>query len=123
VDARDVADAHARALVNRGAPYECYVVSGAPPFHRDDVDALAAADAPTVLAAREPDVVASFEARGWTLPAAVDRIYDPERARAALGWAPRYGWAEVLAEYDRESPEVLHPPSTRTDPAPLTSRS
>lgn len=114
VDARDVADAHARALTNGGptdTPYQCVVVSGATPFRREDSGALAV-DAPAVLAARAPGLVAAFAARGWALPAVVDRVYDASHARAVLGWAPRYGWAEVLAEYDRESPEVL-PPVTR----------
>lgn len=112
VDARDVADAHARALADGGAadaPYQCYVISGAPAFAPEELPALAR-DAPAVLAARVPALAAAFAARGWALPRMIDRVYDPARARGALGWTPRHGWDEVLAEWERESPEVLPPP-------------
>jgi len=108
VDARDVADAHARALAPGGPRYQCYVVSGATPFRRDDVAALGV-DAPNVIRARAPALAAAFDERQWTLPTRVDRVYDSSRACTTLGWLPRYGFEEVLAELDQSRPEVLPP--------------
>lgn len=108
VDARDVADAHALALASEAPVFRVFVVSGPTPFARDDAAALLE-DAPAVLARRSPALVAAFAARGWALPRSIDRVYDSSHARTALGWRPRYGFEEVLAELDRRSPEVLPP--------------
>lgn len=96
IDARDVAAAHALALVRDLPGTRCYVLSGAPPFEPADA-AAAGADAAALLRIKVPALAAAFEARGWPLPARLDRIYVPSRAMAELGWAPRHGWADVLA--------------------------
>ena len=106
VDARDVADAHAAALTWNGPGFRRYVISSATPFLPEDAPELFT-DAPTVLARRAPALVAAFAARGWPLPPSIDRVYDPRRAMSELGWQPRFGFEEVLAELDRGSPEVL----------------
>ncbi len=111
VDARDVATAHEAALSHPGPACASFVVSGATPFVAADCGALWA-DAPAVLARRAPDLVAAFAARGWPLPARIDRVYDAGAARRELGWVPRYGPDEVLAMRDAESGEVL-PPDAR----------
>lgn len=96
IDARDVAAAHGLALVRAAPGSRCYVISGAPPFVRIDT-AAAGTDAAALLRTRVPALAAAFETRGWALPARLDRIYVPWRAAADLGWAPRHGWADVLA--------------------------
>lgn len=108
VDARDVAAAHVQALMNTGDTYECYVVSGATPFRQEDLPHLAA-DAPAVFAMRAPELAVAFAQYGWKLPPAVDRVYYSGRAERTLGWTPLYDWTEVLAEWQRRSPEVLPP--------------
>lgn len=96
IDARDVAAAHGLALDSDTPGTRCFVLSGEPPFTRDDAEA-AGRDAATLLRARVPALAEAFDARGWALPARLDRIYVPTRAMAALGWRPRYGWQAVLA--------------------------
>jgi nucleoside-diphosphate-sugar epimerase len=108
IDARDVAEAHALALARPQTGLRCYVVSGATPFRPEDVDRLAQ-DAPAVLAQRVPDLVQAFAERGWALPATIDRVYDPGRAEAELGWRARYGFDEPLRQLEAGSPEVLAP--------------
>jgi UDP-glucose 4-epimerase len=108
VDARDVAEAHALALEWDGPGFRKLIVSGATPFQPEDAEALAQR-APEVLAQRAPALVAAFAARGWDLPENIDRVYDARRAHEVLGWTPRYGFEEVLAELDRGSAEVLPP--------------
>jgi nucleoside-diphosphate-sugar epimerase len=117
VDARDVAQAHRLALHDalhgelhvplHGAPHapdratrsrsRTWIVSGAVPFARGDEAALWA-DAAALLRVRVPALAAAFEARGWPLPARIDRVYDPGRIAAELGFVPRHGWAAALTE-------------------------
>ena len=106
VDVRDVAKAHVAALHNDGPPYQCYIVSGKVPFAEQDC-ALVATDLEAALRKRAPALVAAFQARGWPLPPGLDRLYVSARAERALGWAPEYGFEEVLAQLDRGSLEVL----------------
>ena len=106
IDARDVAEAHSAALAWQGAGYRRYVISGRTPFSREDVGELRS-DAPALLARKAPRLVEAFRARGWPLPRSIDRVYDSGRAIAELGWNPKHGFEEVLAQLDRQSLEVL----------------
>ncbi|MBN8739539.1 MAG: epimerase [Lysobacterales bacterium 69-70] len=113
IDARDVAAAHIAALADTddAAAATC-LISAATPFRREDAQALWD-NAPPVIAERAPALAAAFAARGWALPPRIDRVYDAARAVAKLGWRPRHGFDEVLAQYDAESPEVLMPDAAR----------
>jgi len=106
VDVRDVAGAHLAALMHPGPAHARFVISGATPFQAQDAVELLA-DAPAVLARRAPDLLAAFAWRRWAPPRSIDRVYDPAHAIATLGWRPRFGFAEVLAQYDAGVPEVL----------------
>jgi nucleoside-diphosphate-sugar epimerase len=108
VDARDVATAHAAALAHAGGPHHTWVISGPTPFERSDLPTLAV-DAPSVLRVRAPELVETYHARGWPLPASIDRVYVAARAMRDLAWRPRYGVTEVLEMLDRQSAEVLPP--------------
>lgn len=111
IDVRDVADAHMLALTNDGDHLQRHVVSAAGPFRIEDCEALAA-DAASVIRLRAPALAEEFDLRGWPLPASIDRVYHPGLAMRELGWKPRFGFEEVLAQMDRRSLEVL-PPSAR----------
>lgn len=106
IDARDVADAHARALGDATPGYRQYVISGATPFLREDAEQLFR-DAAEVLRNRAPRLVAAFARRGWNLPDSIDRVCDPGLAIKELGWRPRFGFEEVLKMLDEGSSEVL----------------
>jgi len=96
VDVADAVDAHLRAI--EAAPrvgFGRYVISATTPFAREDAAELGA-DAPAVLARRVPGYVEAFAARGWRMSPTLDRVYDNARARADLGWRPRYDFAHVL---------------------------
>jgi nucleoside-diphosphate-sugar epimerase len=108
IDARDVASAHEAALLHSGPASATFVISGATPFLREDCVDLHRA-APMVLQRRAPGLVAAFKQRGWALPTGIDRVYSPQLARQGLGWQPRYGFAEVLHQFDTQVPEVLPP--------------
>ena len=106
VDVRDVADAHVLALGNEGPAFQRFIVSGATPFTAADCEDLAV-DARAILGERVPNLVRAFEQRGWKLPTSLDRVYAPTLAERELGWRPRHGFEEVLAQVDRRSLEVL----------------
>jgi UDP-glucose 4-epimerase len=110
IDIRDAAEAHVAALDRRGAAFKRFVLSAPTPFTRDDTTELGV-NAPPVLRRRVPHLVSAFERRGWPLPPRIDRVYAPHRAASALGWTARHGFAEVLAQLDRRSLEVLPPNS------------
>jgi nucleoside-diphosphate-sugar epimerase len=95
IDVRDVADAHAHALLDAGLPCELYVVSAATPFLRADAPRLWHAAA-SVIRERAPALAAAFDGRGWALPTSIDRVHDSARAQHAWGWRPRFGADDVL---------------------------
>jgi len=108
VDVRDVADAHVAALTNAGEQFQRHVVSARSPFEIEDCDALAT-DPGSVIRRRAPALAEEFARRAWRLPSAIDRVYHSRSAKRELGWRPRFGFEEVLAQLDRRSLEVLPP--------------
>jgi UDP-glucose 4-epimerase len=96
VDLQDVADAHLLAIA--GAPaigFGRYIISATTPFTPADRAGLGR-DAPAVVRRLFPDVGAEYARRGWAMFGVIDRVYVNDRARAALGWRPRYDFRTVL---------------------------
>ena len=121
IDARDVADAHARALAADRPGFRCYVISGLTPFQREDAVQLFDR-APDVIRGRAPSLAAAFARRGWDLPVSIDRVSDPGLALRELGWRPRFGFEEVLRMLDSGSSEVL-PPGRQGQRYPISASS
>jgi UDP-glucose 4-epimerase len=123
VDLEDVVSAHLLALDR--APeigFGRYVVSATTPFTPDDLAGLRE-DAPAVVRRLFPDYEAIYEERGWRMFPSIERVYVSSRARADLGWTPRYDFRQALdrlqAGEDPRSPLALsigakgyHPTST-----------
>jgi UDP-glucose 4-epimerase len=108
VDLEDVASAHRLALER--APeigFGRYIVSATTPFTRDDLAELRE-DAPAVVRRRCPEYGAVYAKLRWEMFPAIERVYVNERARAALGWTPRYDFRHALdrlaADEDWRSP-------------------
>jgi UDP-glucose 4-epimerase len=118
VDARDVAEAHALALVNDGAKAQTYIVSGATPFLPEDAEELFV-NAHGVLSRRAPELVRAFADRGWALPTTIDRVYDSAKAQRELGWKPRYGYKDVVFLLDQGLSEVLPTKKLPTKKLPI----
>ncbi|MBV8757065.1 MAG: NAD(P)-dependent oxidoreductase [Deltaproteobacteria bacterium] len=96
-DIEDIVSAHLCALERAPAiGFGRYIISATTPLTRDDAAELAR-DAPAVVDRRVPGWRVTYAARGWRMPATLDRVYDNRRARAALGWEPRNDFASVLA--------------------------
>ena len=96
----DAALAHLAALevdtARWSEPCETFVLSAPPPFVRGDAKELAR-DAPAVIARIFPEAAALYAARGWVLPERIERVYDPARAQALLGWRARDDFAAILS--------------------------
>jgi nucleoside-diphosphate-sugar epimerase len=117
VGLQDVARAHALTLQHSTPGVRCLVLSGRTPFLRSDLEALGH-DAPAVLHQRAPGLVAAFAARGWPLPARLDRVYAAHRAAAVLGWQAEEGFEAVLRALDQGAHDVLPAPPLQTETCP-----
>jgi nucleoside-diphosphate-sugar epimerase len=95
VDLADVAAA-VRLAVGRDDVRGTFTISGPHPFTPADRLRLHD-DAAALIAERVPLVAEAFAARGWALPASIDRVYDSTAAAEAFGYRPRIGAPEVAA--------------------------
>jgi UDP-glucose 4-epimerase len=95
-DVADVVDAHLLAMERAaGIGFGKYIVSATTPFTPADLAALRD-DAPAVVRRLFPDYEAEYATRGWRMFPTIGRVYVNARARADLGWAPRYDFRSVL---------------------------
>jgi UDP-glucose 4-epimerase len=93
----DAAEAHVAALER--APelgFDTFIVSASPPFVKAECEALGR-DAPAVIARHFPEAAELYARAGWRLPERIDRVYDPARAEARLGFRGRTDFAAILA--------------------------
>jgi nucleoside-diphosphate-sugar epimerase len=96
VDVEDVVSAHLLALERApGIRFGRYIISATSPFTPDDLTAIRA-DLPSVVRRLYPDFEDVFQARGWRMFPAIERVYVNERARRELGWSPRYDFRYAL---------------------------
>jgi len=96
VDLQDVVDVHRLALERADAiGFGRYIVSATTPFTRRDLAGLRR-NAPAVVERRVPGTTERYAALGWTMFPAIERVYVNDRARAELGWTPRYDFAHAL---------------------------
>ena len=97
IDLSDVVGAHLAAVDS--APrigFGRYVISATTPFAPADLPELRR-DAPADVERLFPEFAEVYAARGWRMFATIDRVYVNARARADLGWAPRYDFGHALA--------------------------
>ena len=96
VDIQDVVEAHLLAMARAPAlGFAKYIVSATTPFTSADLAGLRE-DAPRIVGRLFPDQKAEYARRGWTMFPQLDRVYVNARARAELGWTPRYDFRYVL---------------------------
>ncbi|MEA3011788.1 MAG: UDP-glucose 4-epimerase [Sphingomonadales bacterium] len=92
----DAADAHVAALAKAPAlGFDTFILSAPPPFARHECEALLD-DAPAVIARHFPEAPALYAPMGWSLPASIDRVYDPSRAERRMGFRCRTDFAAIL---------------------------
>jgi UDP-glucose 4-epimerase len=101
VDVADIVDAHLLAAQRATEiGFGCYVISATTPFSPADRAALRT-DAAAVVARYVPQFAEIYARRGWSMFPDIGRIYDNARARAALGWRPRYDFAQLVEHLGR----------------------
>jgi nucleoside-diphosphate-sugar epimerase len=102
VDIADAVDAHLLAA-ERAADigFARYVISSTTPFTPRDLPGVRN-DLPRVVRERFPDLDREYERRGWRMFPGIDRVYVNARARAELGWRPRYDFRRLLDALRRD---------------------
>jgi UDP-glucose 4-epimerase len=96
VDIDDVVGAHLLALTK--APtigFARYIITATTPFTRDDLPELRT-NAPGVVNRYVPQYREVYRRLGWRMLPSIDRVYVNQRARAELGWQPRYDFSRVI---------------------------
>ena len=108
----DAAEAHLVALEKApGLGCETFILSAPPPFKREDCAELMR-DAPAVIARYFPEAAELYEKGGWSLPARIDRVYDPSKADRLLGFRCRTDFGAILEALRRgEELPFAHDPS------------
>lgn len=102
----DAARAHLLALDRvPDLGFDLFIISAPPPFARSDAEALIR-DAPAVTARCFPLYPELYARRGWTMFDSIDRVYDPSRAAARLGFVCRTGFAQVLEALAADAGEI-----------------
>jgi len=92
----DAADAHLAALDRAPAlGFDTFLLAAPTPFAPADREALIA-DAPALIARHFPKAASLYAERGWSLPARIERIYDPSRAGSRLGFRCKTDFGAVL---------------------------
>ncbi len=108
----DAAEAHVVALAR--APelgFGTFILSAPPPFRPEDREELIR-DAPSVIRRYHPQAEALYARAGWTLPAHIDRVYDPALAEQRLGFRCRTDFGTVLEALADGAPlPFAHDPS------------
>lgn len=93
----DAAEAHVAALDRAPAlGFDTFIVSAPPPFAPAECEELGR-DARAVIARHFPEAAELYARAGWRLPERIDRVYDPARAEARLGFRCRTDFAAILA--------------------------
>jgi UDP-glucose 4-epimerase len=96
VEIEDVVRAHLLALEKANLlRFGRYIISATTPFVPEDLEELGR-DAPAVVGRRVPAYRDQYAQRKWKMFPAIDRVYVNERARAELGWQPRYDFQFVI---------------------------
>jgi len=96
VEIEDAVSAHLLALDRASTiGFGRYVISATTPFARDDLERLRN-DAPSVVRRMFRQYEAIYASLGWKMFPNIDRVYINERARAELGWSPRYDFKRAL---------------------------
>jgi nucleoside-diphosphate-sugar epimerase len=96
VDLDDVVSAH--LLAAQRAPalgFGRYIITATTPFGPDDMAELRT-DAPRVVRRFVPGYEAEYARRGWRMFPSIQRVYVNDKARADLGWQPRYDFSLVI---------------------------
>ncbi len=96
VDVQDIVKAHQLAIAKaRQIGFDRFIISATTPFQPADAAELGT-DACSVLARYVPGYVQEYNRRGWAMFPSIGRVYDNQRARKKLAWAPEYDFNSAI---------------------------
>jgi len=96
VDIEDVVTAHLIAIEKVAEiGFGKFIISATSPFLKNDLISLRN-DAPAVVEKLYPDYNKIYRKKNWKMLPEIDRVYVNEKARAVLGWKPKYDFRYVL---------------------------
>jgi UDP-glucose 4-epimerase len=102
VDIADAVNAHLLAMEHAARiGFARYIISATTPFTTRDLKRLRN-DLAGVVREKFPDLDREYQRRGWRLFPGIDRVYVNARARAELGWRPRYDFRRLLDALSRD---------------------
>ncbi|NRB53684.1 MAG: NAD(P)-dependent oxidoreductase [Saprospiraceae bacterium] len=95
-DIEDIVDAHLLA-VNKAPEigFDRYIITATTPFTQADLPKLRT-EAPAVLASKYPTYQRVYADRDWGMFPGINRVYVNDKARAELGWKPKYDFERIL---------------------------
>jgi len=101
----DIVCAHmlaAESLLTRDKGKFCkYIISATTPFSREDTQELRY-DAPAVVQRYFPRFQEIYDRAKWTMYPGIGRVYDNCRARAELGWTPKFDFQHILSMIENQ---------------------
>lgn len=95
-DIADIVEAHLLAVDK--APeigFDRYIITATTPFTQADLPKLRTG-APEVLATKFPSYPKIYADKDWTMFPGINRVYVNDKARADLGWKPKYDFERIL---------------------------
>ena len=96
VDIEDVVDAHLLALEKiETLGFEKFVISATSPFEKSDLARLHV-NAEELVKEKFPDYEELYKSRYWKMFPKIGRVYVNKKARAMLGWNPKYDFSHIL---------------------------
>lgn len=105
--ARDAARAHRIAIERvEQLGHDLFLIAAPTPFSPSDALPLKV-NAAAVVTRYFPQAPELYAARGWRLPASIDRVYDARRAERVLGFRGETSFATILAAMAEGAPLQL----------------
>ncbi len=95
LDERDGAEALYLALQQHFQKFEVFNIASSSPFAKADLPLLKNNPTEAILKLY-PEAAAVYQAKKWTFPKSIDRVYVTEKAITLLGYSPKYTFDYLL---------------------------
>ncbi|MBB2148265.1 NAD-dependent epimerase/dehydratase family protein [Pedobacter gandavensis] len=95
LDERDGAEAIRLALLHNFDQFEIFNISSGTPFRKEDLALLKHSPLEAILK-YFPEAEEIYRKNNWIFPKTIDRVYVSEKAKAVLGYQPKYTFDYLL---------------------------
>jgi nucleoside-diphosphate-sugar epimerase len=97
LDERDGAEALRLALAHTFNDFEIFNITSGSLFTEDEVVLLKHSPV-EVIKKHYPDIEQIYQAKNWTLPRSIDRVYVSDKAKRCFGYTPKYTFEYLLRQ-------------------------